>query len=132
MGLRLFGPIHDGLGKALNLRQQLHSLSVSNLANADTPRYRARVMHFREAMEQVSELQEGAHLASPVDPNFRSGTPEPRIERAPAPAWAMDGNGVNVERESAVLAYNQVSYAGTVEALSRKLGLIKYASSDRG
>ena len=33
----LFDNLHNGLGRVLDLRRSQHALTVSNLANADTP-----------------------------------------------------------------------------------------------
>ena len=46
----LFDRLHSGLGTVLDLRQAQHSLSATNLANADTPGFKAKVIPFHDVL----------------------------------------------------------------------------------
>ena len=42
----LFDRLHTGLNSVLDLRQKQHSLTTSNIANVDTPFFKARSIEF--------------------------------------------------------------------------------------
>jgi flagellar basal-body rod protein FlgB len=126
----LFDGLHHNLAATLDLRQRQHELTASNIANADTPGYHARVMEFDGLLERMfstsPELQrtDERHLTSVGDIG------EPTVtELDPAP-WAADGNSVVAEREAGRLAENAVLYRSVSTGLSRRLALLRYAASD--
>jgi flagellar basal-body rod protein FlgB len=124
-------PLIGGLQTVLDLRMAQHSLTASNLANADTPGYRAKVVDFRNvlstAMGGAEPLQrtDPRHVAGPgMDPNHL-----PVNEIDPEP-WSVDGNSVLAERETARLRENAVMYDAVSRGVDRKLALLAYAMSD--
>ena len=126
----LFDGLHHNLAATLDLRQRQHELTASNIANADTPGYHARVMEFDGLLERMfstsPELQRTneRHLVGVGD------TGAPTItELDPAP-WSADGNSVVAEREAGRLAENAVLYRSVSTGLSRRLALLRYAASD--
>lgn len=91
---------------------------ASNLANADTPGYKARDLDFKTALNGVRATQ----LALSTD-NSRhlqaSDAKSPGGEllyRVPNHA-ALDGNTVEVEMEQAAFAENSVRYQATLQFL---------------
>src|SRR5207249_8760275 len=51
----LFDPTIEGLARTLTLHQQRHAVLASNLANVETPGYRARELDFQDALKQAFE-----------------------------------------------------------------------------
>src|SRR5947208_3609509 len=51
----LFDPTIEGLARTLTLHQQRHAVLASNLANVETPGYRARELDFQDALRQAFE-----------------------------------------------------------------------------
>ncbi|NLG77137.1 MAG: flagellar basal body rod protein FlgB, partial [Xanthomonadaceae bacterium] len=49
---------------ALKLRSRRTEVLAANLANADTPNYRARDIDFRAALAQADAKSSGVHLAT--------------------------------------------------------------------
>lgn len=104
----LFDHTIDGLARVLSLRQQQHEVLVSNLANIETPGYRARDLDFREALKDAFAAREDADRA----------VPSARVvEDTTAPARA-DGNTVDLDLQMARLSAN----AGAYTTLARLLG----------
>ena len=62
MSAPLFDPVFSGLTQVLNLRQQQHALTASNIANADTPGFKAKVADFRNALAQAVHRGESPHI----------------------------------------------------------------------
>ncbi|MFK7929293.1 MAG: flagellar basal body rod protein FlgB [Myxococcota bacterium] len=114
----LFDPSFSGVHRVLDLRQQQHTLTATNLANANTPAFKARFLDFREALTE-------AVTASPD-----AGPIEPETIEVEAPAWSTSGNSVNPEQEHARLRANSVQYQGALRGLSRRLAILKFAAAD--
>ncbi len=129
----LFDALHKNLGNVLDLRDQQHGLTVSNLANADTPGYEAREMDFSTVLATAMEAGDDVNLRRTREDHFGSagvsGQP-PEIHREKAAPWAEDGNSVNAEREMSKLNANQLMYTAVVRGISRRLALLRYAAGD--
>lgn len=115
---------------ALRTRAQRGELLANNLANADTPGYKARDIDFRRALAdagspggrlQLSTTQ-GAHLPlAGAQPGGSSADVQYRVPLAPA----LDGNTVDAQVEQAAFAENAVRYQATLSFLnSRFRGLM--------
>lgn len=109
---------------ALKLRSQRTEVLAANLANADTPNYRARDIDFRSALAQAGAPGSGVHLAttraghignSPVN-----GTGGAELKYRTPLAPALDGNSVDTQLEQAAFAENTVRYQATLQFLSSK------------
>jgi flagellar basal-body rod protein FlgB len=99
--------------EALRVRSQRAELIANNLANADTPGFRARDLDFRAALARASGTA-GANAS--VDGALRY-----RVPLAPS----LDGNTVDVQVEQAAFAENAVRYQATLSFLgSRFRGLM--------
>jgi len=127
----LFDPMTDALTRVLDLRQQQHTVTASNLANADTPGFKARVLEFDETLSAVIAQAKQLALHQPADAHFGSqGVPEPEIVEVDPTPWTADDNSVLPEREMARLQENRLMYRAVAQGLSRRLALLKYAAND--
>lgn len=128
----LFDPTIEIAAKAMDLRARRHELILSNVANADTPGYKAFDIMVEEALSKQHsqgssrELKRThqAHLAS----GGRSGSsPRPRIlELSPQVTLRGDGNTVDMDREMSNLAANQLQYKASAQILGTKFkGLLE-------
>lgn len=98
---------------ALNLRSNRQELLASNIANADTPHYKARDIDFKSAFESaLSGRSEGgltmnrtatAHLPGEADSSI-AGALRYRTEYQSA----VDGNTVNMDIERSAFAENAI------------------------
>ena len=114
----LFDSLTTGLQSVLDLRQQQHALTASNLANAETPGYRAKVIAFDEVLSRA------------VTGEQPTGQLQPRITELEPTPWSVDGNSVLPEREQARLQENALMYRAVAQGLSRRLAMLKYAAND--
>jgi flagellar basal-body rod protein FlgB len=115
-------PLIDGLNRVLDLRSRQHSLTATNLANADTPGFRAQVLDFERALEAAVE--------APASSVPGAAPSEPSVIELEAPPWSVDGNSVVAERESARLRGNALVYEAVTKGLSRQLAMLRFAASD--
>ncbi len=105
--MQIFGPLIQGLGQALDLYQARHRILTENVANAETPGYRARDLDFGSALTQAFERGEESHNVS---------TAEPVVDARAT--IKIDGNSVDLDTEMARMSQN----AEKIMALSQILG----------
>lgn len=119
----IFG-VHE---KALLLREQRSEIIANNLANADTPNYKARDLDFKQAMQQFSNhslqlsTSDGKHVSSSVDQSFES-----LKYRIPKQA-SLDGNTVDKNTETTAFARNAFEYQASLNFLGGNLRTIMMA-----
>ena len=101
---------------ALKLRSQRTEVLAANLANADTPGYRARDIDFKGALAAASGQGGGVHLsttrAGHIGAATANGSPAPELKYRVPLAPALDGNTVDVQIEQAAFAENAVRLPG--------------------
>ena len=110
--------------RALGLANQRLELLADNVANADTPNYKARDIDFRAAMQNAgqsdslgNDLALTATRAGHLQPNGsgpNTTTPLYRVPDQPT----LDGNTVDSQRENAAIAETSVRYQASLTFLS--------------
>jgi flagellar basal-body rod protein FlgB len=123
------------LNTSLNARQLEQNVTSSNIANADTPGYKAKRVEFEQELRRVLDVDDdlqpvGTHPGHIVP--CETDPVNSEIYEDPNGIASLDGNTVNRADEMARLAENEVLYNASVEMLKRKLGQLKYAISDGG
>jgi flagellar basal-body rod protein FlgB len=109
---------------ALKLRSQRTEVLAANLANADTPGYRARDVDFKSALAAAGNSSSGMHLATTKAGHLGgtnvngAGAPELKYRTPLAPS--LDGNTVDTQMEQSAFAENTVRYQATLSFLSAK------------
>lgn len=120
MQVQLFDNLTQGLTDVLTLRQRQHALTATNLANSETPGFKAKAIRFQASLDAVLGSQTGRPLdASQAD-----------IEEIEPTPWAVDGNSVSPEREQARLKHNALMYRAVSRGLSSRMAMLKYAAND--
>jgi flagellar basal-body rod protein FlgB len=122
IGLDKYLGVH---AQALSLRSQRTELLAANLANADTPGYRARDIDFKSALAQASgNAKPGVQLQTTnpahIAPKQVNGMPAPELKYRTPLAPSLDGNTVDAQLEQAAFAENTVRYQATLQFLSSK------------
>jgi flagellar basal-body rod protein FlgB len=127
----LFDSLYGGLKNVLDLRQQQQSLTASNLANQNTPGFRAKYIDFENT------LGEAIYGASPVAMQTTdsrhmtaSSLKNPSVEEVDPAPWSLDGNSVNSEKEIARLHSNSLFYQAVTKGVAKRLALLKYAANN--
>ena len=103
---------------ALNLRAQRQQLLSSNIANADTPNYKARDIDFRAALSGAVGARMGPlALASTSSRHLRGSAASPIDAIAQYrhdQQASVDGNTVNMDVERAAFAENALHYEASI------------------
>jgi flagellar basal-body rod protein FlgB len=111
----LFDPTMRGLADALTLHQRRHEVLASNLANVETPGFRARELDFSAALKDAFEARDG-------DAGFGPSV----VEDRGAPPRA-DGNTVDLDLQMAKLTGNGTRYLALARLLGMRIGLLRQA-----
>ncbi len=111
--------------KALDLRAQRQQLIASNIANADTPHYKARDIDFRAAMDaaQGSHTPSGGlarTVAGHLQGTGSSVAGAPLLYRSTVQA-SIDGNTVDMDVERAHFADNALRYEANLTFISSQI-----------
>lgn len=109
---------------ALPLRSQRSEVLAANLANADTPGYRARDIDFKSALAAASGTPGAVRMATTqsghIGAGSANGAGSPELKYRVPLAPALDGNTVDAQLEQAAFAENTVRYQATLSFLSSK------------
>lgn len=114
--------------KALFLREKRLKVLMSNIANADTPGYKARDIDFNEALKQAKNSSghlKTTHSNHMQDTNSGVGGLE-LLYRVPR-QHSLDGNTVDMQEEKAAYSDNAVRYQTTLRFLTGRFKSIKGA-----
>ena len=127
--------IDDGTLKAiaasLNMRQMRQEIISSNVANADTPGYKAKRIDFEEALAKALDIEKYRTMKNSEKKHFNVGgggfeTLEANVYEDPNGVVSADGNTVDQDQEMALMAKNRILYEAAVQLMNKKLGLLKY------
>lgn len=110
-------------GEALQLRAQRQQVLSANIANADTPGYKAVDFDFARALQSsLSGSRVTQHVTSPGHMTASFATPgSPSIAESDAVQPAQDGNTVDMDKERARFADNAVRYEATLKFLNGQI-----------
>jgi flagellar basal-body rod protein FlgB len=132
---RLLDPTIGALNTSLNLRLMNQNVIASNIANADTPNYKAKAMEFESAFREALQSGDDLGMQRPEEGHMGPSAIDaihPEIYEVPNGVESLDGNTVNRSEEMTKMAENQMMYETGIELLRRKLGMLKYAVNDGG
>ena len=116
--------------QTLQVRGRRTELLAENLANSDTPRYKAKDLDFREVMRQIqggnSPHRMVASHAGHISPDL--GPIPEHLEQYRSPLQpSMDGNTVDSHIEKAEFARNALQMQATLRFLNGKFSGMKKA-----
>ena len=118
----------------LGVRTQRAELIANNIANADTPGYKAKGLDFQQALQQAQRGMENYKLARTHEKHFSveiqpQGTEKFRVPTQPD---AGDGNTVDVQLEQNLYAQNALEYEMTMNFLDGRISGVKKALGGQG
>jgi flagellar basal-body rod protein FlgB len=121
VGLDAYLGVH---AEALKVQTRRMDVLANNLANVDTPGYKARDIDFRTALAAAGSTEAGVNLtttdAKHIAVNATSDGGAALKYRVPL-APSLDGNTVDSQQEQAAFADNTVHYQATLTFLSSSL-----------
>lgn len=109
--------------RALSVANQRLELLADNVANADTPHYKARDIDFAAAMQSAGggtlamTATRPGHVPGVGGPGGDPASPMYRVPEQPS----LDGNTVDSQKENAAIAETAVRYQATLTFLNSRI-----------
>lgn len=133
----IFDKTTNALGSSLNFRSLRHNVTSANIANAETPGYKAKVLDFEDALVRAIDMEGWNKPATSSEDHFAMGPGAISRTRAdiydnPDVAVNNDGNTVDMERELATMQENSILYKAALSLINKKLGALRYAVTEGG
>lgn len=99
-------PMMNFLERVLNVTSERHQLVVTNMANVDTPGYRAKDLDFRSELQRAGAPDGTMSLAS--------------VHNVSGLVERPDGNDVSIDREGLLLAETQMQFGLGIQLMQRE------------
>jgi len=124
---KMFGSTIPGLQKALDLQWKRNEAISSNIANAETPQYRAVDVDFAGELEKAFRSGNSANAMKRtsdkhVDISSQQGS---HYIADLSGATKPDGNNVDLDIQMGKLAYNGGKYSITASLVRKKLQILR-------
>jgi flagellar basal-body rod protein FlgB len=111
------------LHRTLDLRQARQRVIASNIANEETPGYRAAELNFQDSMQAAQRgrslvtlaVTRGRHIG-PRGDSFQQITG--KLGTVPAGDLPLDANSVNIELEMAKMSDNAMQYSSAASIMA--------------
>ena len=124
---KLFDNSIDVMGKAMDMYLVRHAVITDNIANANTPGYKARRVDFEaELAKAVDDIESGGATTRDIASIL------PGIHQDATSEEGLDKNTVDMDREMSAMTKNDVKYSAAAQQISKKFALLKYAITDGG
>jgi len=131
----IFDSTVGALNTSLNLRELNQNVIGSNIANADTPGYKAKTVEFEGKLREILKTGDQLTLEGTNPDHIVPRETEPvfpEVYDDPNGVESLDGNTVDRAHEMAKLSENQILYNTSAELLKKKLGFLRYAVTEGG
>ncbi len=99
------------LSKIMDICSYRQKILASNIANADTPNYKAKDINFQEELKKADEGSSSTYT----------------VIEAPTTMPNRDGNTVNIEVEMTKLTETLLMFNSSVQLLSKRITMYKDA-----
>lgn len=119
--MSLFGGTIGKLEHSLNYASLKNRTISNNIANVDTPDYKAQSVSFRNILASESEQLFKTKQTHPKHIDFSSAKESGfRVLQSNATSYNHNGNNVDIDKEMAELAKNQIYYESLVDRINGK------------
>ncbi|ASS61079.1 MULTISPECIES: flagellar basal body rod protein FlgB [Bacillus] len=120
----LFSGTIQNLENALGRADIKQKVLTNNIANIDTPNYKAKKVSFRNLLDQETSNFEAVKTDyRHVD--FTGSGDDYSIVSSSDTSYQQNGNNVDIDKEMTDLAENQINYQALVERMSGKFNSLK-------
>lgn len=123
--MNLFGKTISSLEQGLNYSTAKGQAISQNIANVDTPNYKAKGVSFKEVFADVKANSLNAYKTDSKHIDFKKSVGQPGVYEYSNFRYRHDGNGVDMDKEQADLATNQIYYNALVDRLNGKFSTLQ-------
>lgn len=122
--MNLFGGTISSLEKGLSYATTKNKAIAQNIANVDTPGYKAKDVSFKAVFEGVQNTSISSYKSDERHYNFTIPQKESGAFSKDHLRARVNGNGINMDVEQAKLAENTIYYNALIERVSSKLNTL--------
>jgi flagellar basal-body rod protein FlgB len=122
--VKLFSNTFTTLERGLNYASLNQKVISQNIANVDTPNYKAKEVEFKAMLDQsVQQLDakktDQRHFA------FHSSSQHPAVKTKTAYQYNHNGNGVDLDQEMSEMASNQIYFNALTDRINGKFNSLQ-------
>ena len=131
---RLFQPI-DVIGRGLGVAWQRDAVIRNNIANIETPNFKATSLEFETLLHRALTQDGGfdvavTHVGHRRFNEIDIDSVTPRLVQQRHLSMRLDGNNVDIESENVRMAQNTLFYNTLVEKLNGEINRLRTAISE--
>ncbi|MEQ6375319.1 flagellar basal body rod protein FlgB [Bacillaceae bacterium S4-13-58] len=120
--MSFFGDTIQNLERSLDYASAKNKVISQNIANIDTPGYKAKSVEFKNVLESTLD----AKRTNPKHIPFQNDNLVPyRIKEQQTTAYNHNGNNVDIDKEMTELAKNQIYYQALVDRINGKFNSLE-------
>lgn len=123
--MNIYGSTISQLERGLDFSSAKGKAISQNIANVDTPNYKSKQISFKQMMHEAQSKSIQAYRTNELHFDFASSVSKPGIAKHANYNYRQDGNGVDMDKEQADLAANQIYYNALVDRLSSKFNSLQ-------
>jgi len=117
----------DGLSQMASYYLDRTKVIQSNIANADTPRFKPKDLIFEKVLDDQIRLKK--ENSKHIDPYFKEKIDFKLVERGRYQGY--DENKVDIQKELAKLAESSIMYKSMVETMKKEFSKLKLVINGR-
>ena len=123
--MNLFGKTVPTLEQGLSYSATKGKVISQNIANVDTPNYKVKSVSFKDVFTGAKASQLDTYRTNPRHMEFKVGDSQSGVYSHANFRYRHDGNGVDMDKEQADLASNQIYYNSLIDRLNGKFNTMK-------
>jgi len=124
--MNLFGGTISNLEQSIDYAAAKNRAISSNIANADTPNYKAKDVVFKHVLNDTMARNVEAIRTNPSHIPFEnSPSLNYRVVTDNRTMYNHNGNNVDIDKEMTELAKNQIHYNGLIDRINGKFGSLQ-------
>jgi len=112
------------LGKVLDCTTKVQDVISSNIANIDTPGYKAKEVSFQSLLNSYIDQID---MTEPSDMGSKLLDFEPEVLEISGGNLRMDGNNVDIDMEMVKLSENQIRNYMAIQLLSKRQNMLSFS-----
>ncbi|MBB4823937.1 flagellar basal-body rod protein FlgB [Sporosarcina luteola] len=123
--MSLYGSTISLLERGLDFSSTKGKTIAQNIANVDTPNYKAKSVSFQEVFNGAKSNAVKAYRTNKLHMEFTENATHAGVFNYANLRYRQDGNGVDMDKEQADLAANQIYYNALVDRLNGKFNTLQ-------
>lgn len=131
----IFDKTLRALATSARMREVKQGVLSANIANAETPGFKAKKVDFEEALARALRTDDQRPIAATNSEHFTIS--EPQLEKLKADIYdnpegevSNDGNTVDLHKEIVEMSENSIAYRAATQLINKKLAALRYAAND--